>query len=305
MINRIKKYIASIVAGVMLFVPTANAFASSDLQDEEVINYELNSDDLDNIVDELDGELTQDVLKENFNNMSEEAKQIFLNEIKYDDELLNFHKENIDPSCTIQKPTRVKRSASALAQVRSGLQALNLPTPVYYSLVSFASSLVGAVADGPLPVGDIAALGTGVVSAVVIGYYWDDISGKTGSIKNVFARAFSKASSNVRLAMDRMFSKAEAKSKHPDNEISDKVKKEVKKKLGQKTLDKFEKAAKKGMAGSTGQDGIKQLKGRKNKKYQYEIKVTTIDARIAGWVNSAGKIIFDKLTDHKGINRLP
>lgn len=206
MINRIKRYIASIVAGVMLFVPTANAFASSDIQDEEVINYEIN-------LDELDGELTQGVLKENFDNMSEESKQIFLNEIKYDEELLNFHKENIDPSCTIQKPTRVKRSASALAQVRSGLQALNLPTPVYYSLVSFASSLVGAVADGPLPVGDIAALGTGVVSAIAVGYYWDDIKGKVGSIKNVFARSFSKVGGNVRQAMDRMFSNAESKSK--------------------------------------------------------------------------------------------
>lgn len=93
MINRIKKYIASIVAGVMLFVPTVNVFAASDIQDEEVINYEVNSDELDNIVDELDEELTRDVLKENFNNLSEEAKQVFLNEIKYDEELLNFHKE--------------------------------------------------------------------------------------------------------------------------------------------------------------------------------------------------------------------
>lgn len=93
MINRIKKYIASIVAGVMLFVHTVNAFAASDIQDEEVINYEVNSDELDNIVDELDEELTRDVLKENFNNLSEEAKQVFLNEIKYDEELLNFHKE--------------------------------------------------------------------------------------------------------------------------------------------------------------------------------------------------------------------
>ncbi|WP_270942295.1 type II toxin-antitoxin system HicA family toxin [Romboutsia lituseburensis] len=238
MINRIKKYIASIVAGVMLFVPTANAFAASDIQDEGVINYEVNSDELDNIVDELDEELTKDVLKENFNNLSEEEKQVFLNEIKYDEELLNFHKKNIDPSCTIQKPTRVKRSASALAQVRTGLQALNLPTPVYYSLVSFASSLVGAVADGPLPVGDIAALGTGVVSGIVVGYYWDDIAGKTGSIKNVFTRAFRTAGGNISRALDTLFAKAKSKTSKPTgNKVKDvkaRLKKEGFQKVGQK-----------------------------------------------------------------------
>lgn len=190
MINRAKRNIAMLLALVMIITPTANVFAATD----EVINYEINAEELQTFVDELNENLSNEVLKENFNKMSEEEKQSFLDVIKYDEELLNFHKENIDPSCNIEKPKRVKRNAGTLTQIRSGLQALNLPTPVYYSLVSFASSLVAAVA----------ALGTGIVSAVVIGYYWDDIQSKTGRIKNVFTRAFSNMSSNVSKGLDTL-----------------------------------------------------------------------------------------------------
>ncbi|MBU3130493.1 hypothetical protein [Clostridium tagluense] len=55
-----------------------------------------------------------------------------------------------------------------------GLQALNLATPVYYSLVSFALGLVSAAADVPLPVGDIVAGGGGIV---------------TGTLRNIWKQA--------------------------------------------------------------------------------------------------------------------
>lgn len=231
MFNKLKQFIATSLTLVMLFIPTANVFASSNIEVTKSTNYEINADELldeaENIASTLSEEdLTSEVLKENFENMSEEARQIFLNEIKYDEELLNFHKENIDPSCTLEKPRRSKRSAGTLTLVRTGLERIGLPRAVRYALTQWAGSLLAALADGPLPIGDAVALGDTVVTAIIVGMYWDDIKNDTDEIIDVFKDAFGKNARTVTKALDKIFAKSDKPTGSKVRDVQKRLKKE-------------------------------------------------------------------------------
>ncbi|WDQ32656.1 RHS repeat-associated core domain-containing protein [Paenibacillus marchantiae] len=83
--------------------------------------------------------------------------------------------------------------------------------------------------------------------------------------------------------------------------ISSKAFKQIFKKWGKQGVDAFVKAANKGLVGSQGQNGIKLLKGDGlsigGKTYTHEIKVLNKDYgdyRIFGYLDEAGKFIFDQ-----------
>lgn len=188
----IKSIISSILVLSLLITSTNFSYAKTTLSE-----YEIN------------------ILRENFNSMPQNQKELFLSEIKKDDELYLFHVNNIDDSMlndtndniTFFMNGIIRNSANRniIEQVRIGLKALNLPTPVYYSFVTFASSLGAAIADGPLPIGDILLLGSGVIGCIIVGWYWDSISYKVSGIVSVFRSAFGYTAGK---AMSKMLSTA-------------------------------------------------------------------------------------------------
>ncbi|MHB9941512.1 hypothetical protein CF065_07755 [Clostridium sporogenes] len=89
--------------------------------------------------------------------------------------------------------------------------------------------------------------------------------------------------------------------------IGNKALKQINKKWGKKGVEAFEKAANKGIVGAKGQNGIKVLKGGGikigGKTYTHEIKVLNKeygDYRIFGYIDEAGKFIFDQFS--KGLH---
>ena len=77
------------------------------------------------------------------------------------------------------------------------------------------------------------------------------------------------------------------------------IRKHVKGKEGDLLINKFIKAADKGIVGKEAQTGIKKLSGN-NGLYTHEIKILGNQAkwRIYGYRKSTGEWVFDKLVDH-------
>lgn len=88
-------------------------------------------------------------------------------------------------------------AADAYSQLIRDLSALGLPAAVFNSLKAAAASLAAAVADGPLPIGDIIAALTAVTLVVVVAVNWNEVEPVWDSIVNAFKRAFSNSSSNI------------------------------------------------------------------------------------------------------------
>ena len=130
------------------------------------------------------------ILRDIYNGLGAEAKEIFLEEIKGDFELQKLHKEYVDKNYslkfnrTIIGPkigldegfiTKVElRSVSAA----TGFAALNLPGPVLYALKAVSAGFVAAAADGPLPFGDAVLVTASVALAATLAIYWSSVAPK-------------------------------------------------------------------------------------------------------------------------------
>ncbi len=140
--------------------------------------------------------------KDSYNALSPEAKAIFDNALTKDAELLEFHKTYVDPS--FKAPSVAQRAYSTYAVaadpmtvLSAQLAALSLPSAVLYSLKAMGAGMVAALADGPLPIGDILLAAATVSAAIVIAANWNSISSKWTQIVAAFKKAFSDSISNV------------------------------------------------------------------------------------------------------------
>lgn len=155
--------------------------------------------------------------KEAYNTLSPEAKAIFNSSLASDVELLEFHLTYIDPSFVAPPATR---AAGAAALVATELTSLGLPTTVVYAFKAMAASMVAAIADGPLPIGDIllAASTAAVVGTVALN--WSKVAPKWSKIVDVFKKAFSDTVDNVINAFDSLKADAE---KEAESESADRI----------------------------------------------------------------------------------
>jgi hypothetical protein len=139
--------------------------------------------------------------KKAFESLSPEAKSQLEEVISGDEELQKFHKEHIDKNYVAKDHKKISRSfMSPLYQLNRDLIRLNLPTAFRYALLGVGGGLVGAVADGLLPVGEIVALISSAGVVVLLGWYWDDVSHKWNDIVGAFERAFSSIESSIEAA---------------------------------------------------------------------------------------------------------
>lgn len=172
-----------------------------------------------------------------FQNLSPEAKSLFLEQIDKDKRLQNFHKEFIDNDYTHENKTmnyynqkRQKNyvsnklyyahisSVDSLDLLRSELKVLKLSTPVYYAFVGLGSSIAAAIGDGPLPVGDIVAVGAGLITGIVTILYWDEIEDNWDGIVQAFEVAFSSVAGSIEDIFNDLFDKSEDEAKELEEE---------------------------------------------------------------------------------------
>ena len=118
-----------------------------------------------------------DAAREAYAALTPEAKAIFDASLTYDTEMLKFHTTYVDQNFTPPAPRPQTRSAAAVADpmrvLMVELGGLGLPSAVLYSLKAMGAGMVAAIADGPLPVGDI-LLAAATASAVLKGKKKDE-----------------------------------------------------------------------------------------------------------------------------------
>ena len=133
-----QKAISLLLSLVMLFSLSSTALAVSSPND-------LTSSDEIALSREIYASLTPD------------AREIFDASLRYDAELLQYHTTYVDPSFTISSSPVLYSAAVAdpLSVLSTQLSYIPLPTAVLYSLKAMGASMIAAIADGPLPIGDI------------------------------------------------------------------------------------------------------------------------------------------------------
>lgn len=180
-----KKLLAMFLSVVMLFTLTAPAFAASLPQENTDIDF------LASFIDVHSSESDAYAAAKNvYLNLSPEQQQEFLALIESlayqgDTQLVEFHKTYVDPFYEFAPDGIMPQAAAvaAAADVATQLQALNLPSAVYYGLLAFATAL-------GVPVGNVVDVVVGLGLGVIIVANWDAISGVWNQIVDIFVNAF-------------------------------------------------------------------------------------------------------------------
>ena len=127
-----------------------------------------------------------------YQQMTNDAKEIFASALVVDKQLLQFHSMHVSNNLDAYNNQLIAAldSANPLAILNAQLVRLKLPIAVRYSFMAIGSGLVAASADGPFPVGDVigAVLASG--GAIVLAFYWDEVASKWDRIVNAFKTAF-------------------------------------------------------------------------------------------------------------------
>lgn len=167
--------------------------------------------------------------KEAYNNLSPEAKVIFDASLASDSELLEFHLTYVDPNFS---PPPMAYTAAAATLVVNELSALGLPRAVVYAFKAMAASMTAAIADGPLPIGEILLAASTAAVVATVALSWNQVSPKWSKIVDVFKRAFSDTVSNIISAFGTLKADAE---KEAASESSDRIKDVLKGKTKKRT----------------------------------------------------------------------
>lgn len=140
------------------------------------------------------------IAQDTYANLSPEAKQLFDQLLARNPELAEYHKNNVDYSfrADLADTNVAMRGGDPLEVLSKQLAVLALPVAVEYCLEAMGASMVVAIADGPLLVGDILLAASTASAAVIIAANWALVRPDWNSIINAFTTAFSTAVSNVR-----------------------------------------------------------------------------------------------------------
>ena len=96
---------------------------------------------------------------------------------------------------------------------------------------AMGAGMVAAIADGPLPVGDILLAAATASAVLVIAAHWDVVSPKFNQITRAFQKAFSTAASNISSAFSKIKSDAKKEADKADKKEKEKAKAESKKRI--------------------------------------------------------------------------
>lgn len=190
-----KKIISILLSLVMILSMSVPAFASSG---------NISADDTAELVFTVDVSMTsEEALLLAYENLTPEAKAIFEAAIANSPDVVQYHRSHIDasyeiPQASIQSTTV---STDAVVLIQNGLTSMNVPVAVKEAMALFASGISAALADGPLPFGDIYAIAVAAYTAVVVAEHWDDIANLWDDIVELFQDVFDTISSEIADAM--------------------------------------------------------------------------------------------------------
>lgn len=150
-----------------------------------------------------------DYIKRAYEKLSPEAKRVFEKELISDPELLEFHIKYVDKDFKLPKNTNFNEDdrycgicsmdvANPLTILKNNLASIEgLPVAVVYSCELLGASMVVALADDILPIGEILTAASTVELAVTCAICWASISDKFDDIVNAFTTAFSETVESV------------------------------------------------------------------------------------------------------------
>ena len=141
------------------------------------------------------------IAKDIYAALSDEAKLIFNQSIASNPELSDFHKKYVDPSFEMPA-VQYSTTSSTLSVLTQQLNQLQLPPDVLYALQALASSIIAAIADGPLPIGEIMLAVAAVDLLIVVAANWTSIASDWDSIVEAFVEAFPSMQSDLEEAFD-------------------------------------------------------------------------------------------------------
>ncbi len=171
-----------------------------------------------------------EIAREAYAALTPAAKIIFDSSLTYDSDMLEFHTTYVDKNFTppVSKPKT--KSAADMADpmqiLMTELSGLGLPSAVLYALKAMGAGMVAAIADGPLPVGDILLAAATVSAAAVIAVNWDTVSPKFNQITRAFQNAFSETATNIEKAFADIKAKA-IKIYYTDSKLTDEALKQL------------------------------------------------------------------------------
>lgn len=168
-----------------------------------------------------------DAAREAYVALTPEAKAIFDASLAYDSDMLKFHTTYVDKNFTPPAPKPQTRSAVAVADPMRVLMAqlggLGLPSAVLYTLKAMGAGMVAAIADGPLPVGDILFAAATVSAVVVIAANWKTVSPQWSKIVAAFQKAFADSANNIIRAFNSLKSSINTEVKTQFNKSAEEV----------------------------------------------------------------------------------
>lgn len=203
----------------IIYFDNSNVYAESSntptTEYELGITEDLDESQIDYIPDEGFEDETEAAIAA-FENLSPEAKELFYCLLTKNDELLDFHVENVEPDFNPEDITTDSvydyqfnvfsvsnlhastALASNLVTLNNSLEALNLPSSVLYCFEALAVSVQAAIAEGPLTIGKFVTLIVSAFVVVTIVANWSSVKPKLTKITNIFVKAFSKSASIIK-----------------------------------------------------------------------------------------------------------
>ena len=173
--NYVKRFIALVLSLILCLSMGIQAFAVENNPGTQITVSE--TEDMYTAAQQVYACLT-DEQQEDF------VSQIALLAIAGDSSLLEFHQTYVDPSYQFNPlDYAAVPNVADTASVAGQLQALNLPTAVYYGLLAFATSL-------GVPVGNVVDLVIGLGLGAIIIANWDAIVDVWDDIVDIFVDAF-------------------------------------------------------------------------------------------------------------------
>lgn len=204
-----KKIICIMLSLVMILSMSIPSFATDSISDND--NAEL--------VYTVDVSMSpEEALLLAYENLTPEAKAIFEAAIANSPDVVTYHRNNIDakyeiPQAAVQSSTA---AVDAVAVIQNGLSSMNIPADVKEALALFASGIAAALADGPLPFGDIYAIAVAAYTAVVVAAFWDVMVNNWDDVVALFQNAFDTIRSEIAAAMSSIKGDIEDEYSLPD-----------------------------------------------------------------------------------------
>lgn len=224
MFKKKRIFVASTLTSAIIFNLVAPALANGEEQSN--IKRQIAFESLSKLEKSIQQEKDlsdEEIARTAFENLTPEAQQKFIEFMikqskQGNSSLLEFHEKTVGkiPMDTLEhanaktftKNVVTKAASEPLDILSSRLDRLNLPRPVYYSMMAVGGGIAAAAVDGPLPIGDIIGVITAVGAGIVVGIYWDEVEGKFEGIVSAFKAAFSSMASKIDKAFTSLYAEA-------------------------------------------------------------------------------------------------